>query len=144
MARRMLYVTLAFIAIVSIYTPLHFPAIAERWFADQHWIGLAPVPLATVVVAFSLWRELRHGTELAPFFYAIALFMLGYLGIAISLWPNLIPPSVSIWDAAAPRKSQEFLLIALAIALPMVLIYTGYAYSVFWGKVSVNDGYEQH
>ncbi len=141
-ARRMLYVSLAFIAIVSIYTPLRFPVIAERWFGHQHWISLAPVPIATAVVGLSLWRELHYDSDLMPFFYAVGLFMLGYLGIAISLWPNLLPPSLSIWDAAAPRKSQQFLLIAIAAALPMVLIYTAYAYSVFWGKVSVNDGYE--
>lgn len=140
-AKWSLLVALVFIAIVSIYTPLAYPQIAERWFAHQHWITLAPVPLATGVVAFSLWRELRHGADLAPFFYALALVILGFIGIAISLWPNLVPPSISIWSAAAPAQTQGFVLIQLTIALPMVLIYTAYAYSVFWGKVSAQDGY---
>lgn len=140
-AKRSLLVALAFIAIVSIYTPIAYPQIAQRWFGDQHWITLAPVPLATAVVAFSLWRELRSGADLAPFLYALALVMLGFLGIAISLWPNLVPPSMSIWNAAAPAASQGFVLIQVAIVLPMVLIYTAYAYSVFWGKVNARDGY---
>ncbi|GAC1630873.1 MAG: cytochrome d ubiquinol oxidase subunit II [Nevskia sp.] len=140
-ALRLLLLTLAFIAAVSIYTPLAYPQIAEHWFAQQHWIALAPVPIATAVVAFSLWRELRGGSDLMPFLYAIVLFLLGYLGIAISLWPNLVPPSITIWNSAAPRASQQFLLVALAGALPMVLIYTGYAYWVFRGKVS-HHGYE--
>jgi cytochrome d ubiquinol oxidase subunit II len=139
-----LFVVLGFIAVVSVYTPLAYPAIAERWFGHQHWIGLAPVPIATTVVGFSLWRELHQGSDLAPFAYAIALFLLGYLGIAISLWPNLLPPDLSIWDAAAPPQSQKFVLVALAITLPMILIYTAYAYSVFWGKVTDRDGYSSH
>ena len=140
-ALRLLALTLGFIAVVSIYTPLAYPQIAARWFADQHWISLAPVPIATAVVAFSLWRELHGRSDLLPFLYAIVLFLLGYLGIAISLWPNLVPPSITIWNSAAPRSSQQFLLIALAAALPMVLIYTGYAYWVFRGKVG-RHGYE--
>lgn len=143
-ARHQALVALAFIAIVSIYTPLAYPVIAERWFGHQHWIPLAPVPIATAVVGVSLLRELRHGAELAPFVYAIALFLLGFLGIAISLWPNLIPPGLTIWEAAAPPQSQKFVLVALGISLPMILIYTGYAYSVFWGKVSHQDGYASH
>lgn len=143
-ARGLLFVVLGFIAVISIYTPLAYPAIAERWLGHQHWISLAPVPIATAVIGFSLWRELRHGTDLAPFIYAVALFLLGYLGIAISLWPNLVPPTLTIWDAAAPPQSQKFELVALAITLPMVLIYTAYAYSVFWGKVSRGDGYSSH
>jgi cytochrome d ubiquinol oxidase subunit II len=139
-----LLISLGFIALVSIYTPLRFPQIAERWFGDHHWLPLTPVPLATAIVGFSVWRELRHGSDLAPFLYSIALFMLGFLGIAISLWPNLVPPSISIFNAAAPPSSQKFLLLQLAITLPMVMIYTGYAYWVFRGKVSANDGYSSH
>lgn len=143
-ARRALLGSLLGLAVVSLYTPLKFPQIAERWFGEMHWLFLAPVPLATAVVAFSLWRELNSGSHYPPFFYAIALFTLGYLGINISLWPHIVPPSITIWDAAAPPASQRFLLIALGITLPMVLIYTGYAYWVFRGKVGRDSGYAAH
>jgi cytochrome d ubiquinol oxidase subunit II len=129
------------LAVVSIYTPLKFPDIAQRWFGDTHWLSLSPVPLATAVVAVSLFRELRRGAHYAPFFYAIALFALGYLGIGISLWPNIVPPGLSVHDAAAPLTSQRFVLVALVFSLPMVLIYTGYAYWVFRGKVRPGAGY---
>jgi cytochrome d ubiquinol oxidase subunit II len=121
-AQLALLLTLVGLAVVSIYTPLQFPAIRERWFGHGHWVQLSPVPLATAIVTVSLFRELRRGATYAPFLYAIALFLLGYLGIGISLWPYLVPPSLTIWDAAAPRESQVFELIALAITLPMVLI----------------------
>lgn len=147
-ARIALLISLLALAVVSIYTPLKFPYIAERWFGGMspvpgsyHWLTLSPVPLATAVVAFSLYRELRHGSHYPPFFYAIALFMLGYFGIGISLWPHVVPPSLTVWDAAAPPQSQKFVLIALAFSLPMVLIYTAYAYWVFRGKVEEGAGY---
>jgi cytochrome d ubiquinol oxidase subunit II len=143
-ARRALLLVLVALAVVSIYTPLKFPVIAQRWFGDMNWLTLAPVPIATAVVAVSLWRELRAGTQLAPFLYAIALFMLGYIGILISLWPNMIPPALTIWEAAAPRMSQLFVLVAVALTLPMVMIYTAYAYYVFRGKITENTGYTAH
>jgi cytochrome d ubiquinol oxidase subunit II len=123
------------LATVSIYTPLKFPGIAERWFAGTNWFTLSPVPLATLVVSLSLYRELRYGSHYAPFFYTIALFLLGYFGVGISLWPHMLPPSLTVFDAAAPRASQQFVLVALSITLPMILIYTTYAYWVFRGKV---------
>ena len=135
-------VSLFVLAVVSIYTPLKFPHIAERWFGGSHWLSLAPVPIATVVVAISLFREVRRGAHYAPFFYAIALFALGYIGIGISLWPNIVPPDLTVHGAAAPETSQEFTLVALSFSLPMVLIYTAYAYWVFRGKVGPGAGYE--
>ena len=142
-ARKAMLITLLFLAVVSVYTPLRFPAVAERWFGDGHWLMLSPVPLATAVVAISLWREVGHGAERMPFVFAIALFLLGYLGIGISLWPNILPPALSLWEAAAPRSSQAFLLVAVAMALPMVLIYTAYAHWVFRGKAG-GGGYGEH
>ena len=130
------------LVVVSLYTPWKFDYIAQRWFGEMRWLTLSPVPIATAAVAFALYRELRAGSHYPPFFFAIALFLLGYLGIGISLWPHILPPALTIWDAAAPRSSQVFVLIALACSLPMVLIYTGYAYWVFRGKVEEGAGYE--
>lgn len=140
-ARYSLAASLLVLAVVSIYTPLKFPQIAERWFGDMHWLSLSPVPIATAVVAISLYRELRAGAHYAPFFYAIALFTLGYIGIGISLWPHIVPPSLTVYQAAAPATSQGFVLVALAFSLPMVLIYTAYAYWVFRGKIKPGAAY---
>lgn len=139
--RLALLVSLAALATVSIYTPLKFPAIAERWFGGSHWIMLAPIPIGAAIVSIVLFRGLREGAHAAPFFLAIALFMLGYGGIGISLWPNILPPSLTLTAAAAPASSQRFVLVALLPALPMVLIYTAYAYWVFRGKVKPGTSY---
>lgn len=139
-----LALSLVALATVSIYTPVQFPDIRERWFGGLHWLTLSPVPLASAVVAMSLYREFRRGATYAPFGYAIMLFLLGYLGIGISLWPQVVRPDLSIWDAAAPVESQRFVLVALVFSLPMVLIYTAYAYWVFRGKVRPGEGYAAH
>ncbi len=140
-AKPCLMLTLAALAVVSVYTPWKFAYIAERWFGGMNWLMLAPVPLATAVVSISLYRELGRGSHYPPFFYAIALSLLGYLGIGISLFPHLVPPAMTVFDAAAPRQSQLFMLIAVSLSLPMVLIYTVYAYWVFRGKVQADSGY---
>lgn len=140
-ARPLLVAVIVFMAIVSLYTPLSFPRIAERWFGGWNLLYLSPVPLVTAAVALSLWYGLARRWERWPFLLAIALFLLGYLGIGISLWPYIVPPTVTIWDASAPRSSQAFVLIAVAITLPMVFFYTWYAYRVFRGKVRETDSH---
>jgi cytochrome d ubiquinol oxidase subunit II len=105
-------------------------------------VALAPVPLAAIGVAYLLWSGLGRGAERTPFFLAVALFLLGYAGIAISLWPYIVPYALTIWAAAAPPSSQVFTLVGVAVALPMVAIYTIYAYRVFRGKVG--EGYHAH
>ena len=137
-----LLISLIVLAVVSVYTPLKFPHVAERWFGGMNWLSLSPVPIATAVVAISLYRELRNRANYAPFFYAIALFALGYIGIGISLWPHIVPPGLTVHAAAAPEISQRFVLIALSFSLPMVLIYTAYAYWVFRGKIKPGVAYE--
>lgn len=140
-ARRSLAIVLAVILGAFVYTPMNYPYIAERWLGGQHWHWLLPVPLATLLVTAALWRSLRVGATLRPYLYAIALFVLGYLGIVISLWPYMLPPSLTVWDAAAPRASQQFMLVAVGLSLPMVLLYTAYAYAVSRGTVAENSGY---
>ncbi|KAA5607202.1 cytochrome d ubiquinol oxidase subunit II [Roseospira marina] len=128
-------------AAVSGLTPLLYPPIAERWFGGQHFLYLAPVPLLTGLVALMLWRGLSQGWIWEPFVMAVGLFVLGYCGIGISLWPMIVPPGLTIENAAAPDSSLMFTLVAVLCALPMVLGYTIYAYWVFRGKVTAEDGY---
>jgi cytochrome d ubiquinol oxidase subunit II len=129
-------ILLGAIAVVSLWTPLAHPTIAERWFTLPNLFYLSPVPLAVAALAFGMWRAIARRNDRAPFPIALALFLLGYLGLGISLWPNVVPPSISIWDAAAPRETQLFLLVGAAILIPIILGYTAYSYRVFRGKVS--------
>jgi cytochrome d ubiquinol oxidase subunit II len=140
-ARLALFGVIVFIAIVCIWTPLLEPKIAQRWLSWPESAWLAPVPIATVVIAAWLWNSLWSSREGAPFFAAMALFLVGYAGLAISVWPNIVPHSISLWDAASSAKSQAFLLVGTLFLLPIIIMYTGWSYYVFRGKVRSDAGY---
>lgn len=140
-AQLLLLVVLGFMAAVSLWTPLAFPRIAERWFSLPNFYYLWPVPLVTGLVALLAWRWIGRGHEKGPFLAVIGLFLLGYLGLVISSFPYLVPPSLTIWDTAAARSSQIFMLVGTLFLLPFILGYTGYAYWLFRGKVREGESY---
>jgi cytochrome bd ubiquinol oxidase subunit II len=129
------------IGIVSIWTPLTHPAIAQRWFALPNIIVFSPVPVLVVAAAWAMMRVLRQETHAAPFLLALLLLFLGYSGLAISLWPNIVPPSISIREAAAPPESMGFTLVGALLVIPFILAYTAMSYYVFRGKVKAGEGY---
>ena len=127
---------------VSIWTPLADAAIAQRWFGWPHMLLLVPVPLLTAAVAFAAWRALGGwGGDVAPFLSGIGLFLLSYLGIAISLWPMIVPGHFTLWQAASSEGTQAFLLVGTLLLLPVILMYTAWSYWVFRGKMRGDVGY---
>lgn len=126
---------------VSIWTPLADPDIAHRWFSWPNLIFLAPVPVVTAVIAFFVWRSLNRQSEAGPFIGAIGLFLMSYLGIAISLWPMIVPHHYTLREAASSESSQAFLLVGTLFLLPIILLYTAWSYWVFRGKVRADIGY---
>jgi cytochrome d ubiquinol oxidase subunit II len=140
-ARMLLVAVLAFMGIVSLWTPFAFPRIFERWFSLPNFYFLWPVPIVTALTAFAAWKWLDETNGARPFLAAIALFLLGYLGLVISLFPYLVPPALTIWDTAAAPASQMFMLVGTLILLPIILGYTGFIYWVFRGKVREGEGY---
>jgi cytochrome d ubiquinol oxidase subunit II len=139
--RRCLAGVLIAIAVVSLWTPYTHPAIAARWFSWPNIAFLSPVPVLTAVVALYVWRALETRSDLGPFFGAVGLFLLSYAGIAISLWPMIVPGHFTLWQAAADTGTQAFLLIGTLMLLPAILAYTGWAYWVFRGKARGDLGY---
>lgn len=140
-AKVLLFLVLAFMAAVSIWTPLDQPRIAQRWFSLPNFYFLWPIPAVTAFVAFMLWRWLERGRDVLPFLAAIALFLLGYLGLVISNFPYLVPPSLTVWQAAAAPASQIFMLLGTLVLLPMILGYIVFVYWLFRGKVSEGESY---
>ena len=133
-------VTLA-VAIVSLWTPYIDAHIAARWFSWPNIGFLAPVPLITVALVLYEWRSLNDRSEYAPFLAALGLFLMSYLGIAISLWPMIVPGHFTLEQAAASESTQAFLLIGTLVLLPTILLYTAWSYWVFRGKVRADIGY---
>jgi cytochrome d ubiquinol oxidase subunit II len=130
------------VAIVSVWTPLADPKIAERWFSWPNIAFLAPVPIITAALALWEWRALRSSSaEVSPFAAAICLFAMSYLGVAISLWPMIVPGHFTLWEAASAPSTQAFLAVGTLFLLPVILMYTGWSYWVFRGKVRADIGY---
>jgi cytochrome bd ubiquinol oxidase subunit II len=129
------------LGIVSIWTPFMSETIAARWFAWPNIAFLSPVPLATAAVAWLTWRALGSEAQATPFLGAIGLFVLSYLGIAISLYPMIVPHHFTLWEAASSDRTQAFLLVGTLVLLPVVLMYSGWSYWVFRGKVRNDLGY---
>lgn len=141
---------LAFIVLISVVTPLTDERIAQRWFGWPNLALLAPFPIATAAVGLLLWRALQvgdrggvavgaattpRGRDAVPFLCSIGLFLLAFGGLVISLWPYVVPPSVTLWDAAAPPRAQVFLIVGTMFLLPVILGYVAWSYWVFRGKV---------
>ncbi|MGE6792594.1 cytochrome bd-I ubiquinol oxidase subunit 2 apoprotein [Pseudomonas guineae] len=141
MARPLVFVLLGVTGIVSLWTPLAHADIAERWFSLPNIFWFMPVPLLVMLCTWALLRAVARNANYAPFLLTLTLIFLGYSGLGISLWPNIIPPSVSIWEAAAPPQSQGFILVGALFIIPFILMYTAWSYYVFRGKVTEEDGY---
>jgi cytochrome d ubiquinol oxidase subunit II len=141
LGRRALIGVLIAIALVSLWTPWAKPEIAERWFSWPHIVILAPVPIITALIAYWVWRSLNNRSEAAPFIGAILLFVMSYLGLAISLFPLIVPYKFTLWEAASSESTQAFLIVGTLFLLPIILMYTGWSYWVFRGKVRGDLGY---
>jgi cytochrome d ubiquinol oxidase subunit II len=136
-----LVAVLVAIAAVSIWTPLARVEIAQRWFSWPNIAFLSPVPIVTALIAFGEWEALRRRHELTPFLGAVALFLMSFIGIAIGLWPMIVPYHYTLWETASSPSTQAFFLIGTLFLLPVILMYTAWSYWVFRGKVSGAAGY---
>ena len=137
----LLLVLLAFILVVSVWTPLQFQRIADRWFQLPNIFFLAQVPVATALFSWLCWRSMHNGGTLLPFLSAIAIFLLAFMGLVISNVPYLVPPTMTVWDAASHPTSQIFYLVGASILLPMILAYTVLVFWLFRGKLGPGEGY---
>lgn len=141
MARPAAIGTVAMVGAVSLWTPFLDPVFMERWFTLPGLFWTAPVPILTALTVLSLGIGLRRRRDIQPFLSAQILFVLCFVGLGISFYPHIVPPSMSIHDAAAPDESLSFLLVGTVVLLPIILAYTAYSYSVFRGKVRAGEGY---
>ena len=141
LGRTCLIGTVLAIAVVSLWTPWADPKIATRWFSWPHIAYLAPVPIVTAALVLYAWRSLHDRSEYGPFIAGLGLFVMSYIGIAISLWPMIVPGHFTLYQAAASPSTQAFLLIGTLFLLPIILTYTAWSYWVFRGKVRADIGY---
>ncbi len=140
-ANYVLFYVALFMGLVSLCMPLINADVKTLWFSSPNFFMLLPVPLLTLAMFITIWRDLRKQREYRPFFLSVGLFLMGYLGLGISLWPYVVPFEITIWQAAAAPESQSLMLVGTALMLPLVLGYMGYCYYLFRGKVSNETTY---
>ncbi len=144
-ARRMIRPLLALVALaavaVSIWTPFAIDRIAARWFTAPNIYWLWPLPALTALLSLLIWRAADRRDDTTPFFATIGVFLLCYLGLAVSNYPYLVPPALTVWDTAAAPASQIFMLIGVLLMLPVILGYTAFIYWTFRGKLKPGEGY---
>ncbi|WP_417221538.1 cytochrome d ubiquinol oxidase subunit II [Achromobacter spanius] len=138
-ARPLTVALLAVIAVLSVWTPLAQPHIAQRWFSLPNMFWFLPVPVLVAAAGFDLIRRVRGTPAAGPFLLSLALVFLAYTGLGISIWPAIIPPDISIWTASAPPQSQGFALVGALLIIPIILAYTAWSYYVFRGKVRTGE-----
>jgi cytochrome d ubiquinol oxidase subunit II len=140
LAVRAAIATIALMGAVSLYNLSLNAEYAAQWLTAPHVYFAAPVPIITAIIAVSLLRAITRDGNSKPFWLAIALFFLGMAGLGVTIWPYVVPPAITIWDAAAPERSQIFMLVGVALTMPLIIGYTIWAYWVFRGKVT-DEGY---
>lgn len=140
-AKTLLLGLLAFAVLVSLWTPYAHPRIAARWFTPSNLMLLWPLPVLTAACGYIAWKRLHGAHEFTPFALTIAIFVLCFLGLAVSNYPYLVPPDLTIWDTAAAPSSHVFVLIGVSFLLPTILFYTAFVYWTFRGKVRIDSGY---
>jgi cytochrome d ubiquinol oxidase subunit II len=138
MALRLGALTLIAMVAVSVATPFLQYDYWRRWFTLPNVFLTAQVPLLVIIAAGVFFWSLRRGAERLPFLMVLALFLLNFIGLGVSVFPYLVPREVTIWDAAAPVRSQEFMLVGAAIIVPIIIGYTAWAYWVFRGKAGTH------
>jgi len=139
-ARKSLWMTGLGVAAVSLMTPLVSSTIFDKWFTMPNLLWLSPIPLATLALFILIQRMLGSLPRAAdrycwvPFTGAVGIFVLAFMGLAYSLYPNLVGTRITIWDAASAPESLMVILVGALVVLPMIIAYTIFAYRVFWGK----------
>jgi cytochrome d ubiquinol oxidase subunit II len=128
--------------LVSIATPIVSSEIAARWFTLPSAIGLLPIPVSCMVAYFALYRLLRRpefirsSNNWVVYALLILICLMAALGLAYSIYPDIILGRMDLYEAAAATESLQFIFYGVAVTLPVILFYSAYVFWVFRGKAT--------
>ncbi len=141
-ARILGFATVGFIGIVSLWTPFLEQEYFSRWLTWPQILEVSPIPVLVIGFVILLAKELfDEKNDWMPFVLTLGLFGLCFIGLGVSMWPYVIPPSVTLAEAASPVKSQLFMFVGAIVLVPIILGYTAFAYYIFRGKIRHGEGY---
>ena len=128
--------------LVSIATPIVSTEIAARWFTLPNAIGLLPIPVSCLVAYFALYRllgrpeYLRDNNNWVVYALLVLICLMAALGLAYSIYPDIIIGKMDLYEAAAATNSLQFIFYGVAVTLPVILAYSAYVFRVFRGKAT--------
>ena len=127
--------------LISLATPWISETVRERWFALPEIIALMVIPIATgiaLVTTRVLLDKAIVRTTLCwlPFVALIGVFVLGFIGLAYSIYPFVVIDRLTLWQAASSPAALKVILIGVCISVPAIAAYTVFSYRVFWGKAT--------
>jgi len=136
---------LALFGIVGIWSPMLDPAVLHRWFASPGILATAIAPVIVIILAYFFFIHLKRADvarhDKTPFLCALGWFVVSFAGLGYSMFLQILPPSIDIWQAAAPAASQEFLIFGVVVIIPIIIAYNVFAYYVFRGKIEPGAHY---
>jgi cytochrome bd ubiquinol oxidase subunit II len=113
--------------------------VRQRWFALPEIIALMAIPLMCGVSLLAVrallnTRHVRGPVCWLPFVLLVLVFMLGFLGLAYSIYPYVVLDQLTIWQAASSPEALKVILFGTCISVPAIAGYTVFSYRVFRGK----------
>jgi cytochrome d ubiquinol oxidase subunit II len=129
------WIMLSAAAVVTIATPLLHSYITQRWFRAPDVLYLVPLPAIALGAFTMLMQSLRRGYEISPFVWSLVIFVASFVGLAVSLYPYLLPPALTLAATASSSVTLVFMLVGIGMLIPVMLVYNGYQYLVFRGKL---------
>ena len=143
-SRLLTWLMLTAAAVVTVWTPLQFPQIFERWFSLPQFFAYLPLPLLALLGFYLLFAALKRRAERAPLILSMLIFLLSFIGLAATWYPYIVPGSLTIDQAAAPTNTLIFMLLGIGMLLPVMVAYNVYQYSVFRGKIDADAPLQTH
>jgi cytochrome d ubiquinol oxidase subunit II len=127
------------LVLISMATPWISATVRERWFSLPEIIALMAIPLMTGVSLFAVLAVLKTRQVLGPlcwlpFALLILVFVLGFLGLAYSIYPYVVLDQLTLWQAASGPAALKVILFGTCISVPAIAGYTVFSYRVFRGK----------
>lgn len=122
--------------LITITTPIFYVTARTRLFQQPLVYVFAVIPVLGIWLIWQLLQSLERKEERAPFVWTIMIFLLTFIGLALVVFPYIIPTKITIYEAAADPSSLVIMIIFIGFLIPVMLFYNLYQYVVFRGKVT--------
>ncbi|MGD2056610.1 MAG: cytochrome d ubiquinol oxidase subunit II [Gammaproteobacteria bacterium] len=140
-ARYLAIAMLMVAAAVSLWCPLRYEWIFERWFRLPNFYYYAALPAVALFGFSMLFRSLAQRRTVAPFVWTLLIFVSSFAGLGATFFPYLVPGTITVFEAAAAPNTLVFMLAIVSFFIPIMIFYNAYQYAVFSGKLEEYTGY---